>query len=173
MKEIKEYDLAAKSFYAKQQVNSLPLGSWDLFSSKYSKLCNGLEEINILKNLAITEKWADRSFFEKEILREEPIVVVTDSQLNIIHASETIYNMNGYRPKEIVGKKPKIFQGKDTCKKTASAIRHAIEKEEPFEATILNYRKDGSTYNCWIKGLPIHNTKGKLVNFIAFEREVA
>lgn len=173
MKEIKEYDIAAKTFYAKQHVNSLPLGSWDLFSSRYNRLCHGLDEINILKNLAISKKWIDHSFFEREILKKDSIVVVTDSQLNIVHASETIFDMNGYHPEEIIGKKPKIFQGKDTCKKTASAIRSAIEREEPFEVTILNYRKDGSTYNCWIKGLPIHNAKGKLVNFIAFEREVA
>ncbi|MFT5737705.1 MAG: hypothetical protein ACI9SG_002055, partial [Maribacter sp.] len=32
---------------------------------------------------------------------------------------------------------------------------------------------DGSTYNCWINGQPVFNKKGKLINFIAFEREVA
>ena len=118
-------------------------------------------------------KWNDFSLFEKEILQKNHIVVVTDAQLKIVHASESIFEMNGYRPKEIIGKNPKMFQGKNTCKKTSQKIREAIENQEIFDEVVLNYRKDGSTYNCWIKGFPIKNRKGKVVNFIAFEREVA
>ncbi len=173
MKEIREYDFAARNFYVKQELKSLPLGSWDLFSSKFNTICRGLEEINVLKSIAHSEKWDDSSFFENEILEKNHIVVVTDANLNIIHASNSIFEMNGYRPSEIMGKKPKMFQGEKTCKVTASEIREAIKKQEPFEATVLNYRKDGSTYNCWIKGLPVKNKKGQVVNFIAFEREVA
>lgn len=173
MKETKEYDIAAKNFYSKQELNSLPLSSWDVFSLKFDTLCKGFEEIKLLKAIAISEKWADYSFFDKEILENEHIVIVTDSELNIVHASDSIYEMNGYRPNEILGKKPKMFQGEKTCRKTAINIRNSIKEEKPFEATVLNYRKDGSTYNCWIKGLPIRNNKGKVVNFIAFEREVA
>ena len=173
MKETKEYDIAARNFYAKQEVNSLPLSSWDLFSSKFVMLCKGFDEIKLLKTIALSEKWSDHSFFEKEILENKHIVVVTDTELNIVHASEGIFEMNGYRPEEIMGRKPKMFQGEQTCKKTANHIRNAIKEQKSFEATVLNYRKDGSTYNCWIKGLPIRNNKGKVVNFIAFEREVA
>lgn len=173
MKEIREYDLAARNFYAKQELKNLPLGSWDLFSSKFNTICKGLEEINNLKSIAHAEKWDDSSFFEEEILEKNHIVVVTDANLNIVHASNSIFEMNGYRPSEIIGKKPKMFQGKKTCQKTANEIRQSIKKQQPFEATVLNYRKDGSTYNCWIKGIPIRNTKGQVVNFIAFEREVA
>jgi len=173
VKEIREYDIAARNFYAKQELTSLPLGSWDLFSSKFSMLCEGLEEVAVLRTMAKFGKWIDYSFFEKEILVENHIVVVTDADLNIVHASNSIFNMNGYHPKEIIGKKPKMFQGEKTCKKTALHIRNAVKEKRPFEATVLNYRKDGSTYNCWIKGTPIRDTKGEVVNFIAFEREVA
>ena len=170
---MKAYDTAARNFYDSQEVKSLPLGSWDLFSSKFNILCKGLEEVNALKSMAASEKWGQQDFFEKEILENNFIVVVTDHNLNIVHASDHIYDMNGYRPNEILGKKPKMFQGAKTCKATALRIKQAIERQEPFEETVLNYRKDGSTYNCWIKGAPIKNNKGQVVNFIAFEREVA
>jgi len=81
--------------------------------------------------------------------------------------------MNGHTLNEIKGKNPKNFQGEETSKKITATIAKAIKNEEPFEATVVNYRKDGSTYNCWIKGEPIFNKKGKVVNFIAYEREVA
>jgi len=52
--------------------------------------------------------------------------------------------MNGYKLNEIVGKKPNMLQGVDTCKETLKVIRMAIENKQKFEVTILNYRKDRS-----------------------------
>ena len=170
---MKAYDTAARNFYDSQEVKSLPLGSWDLFSSKFNILCKGLEEVNALKSMAASEKWGQLDFFEKEILENNFIVVVTDHNLNIVHASDHIYDMNGYRPNEILGKKPKMFQGAGTCQMTLRTIGDAVRKRESFEATILNYRKDGSTYKCWIKGEPIYNKFDEVVNFIAYEKEVA
>jgi len=126
-----------------------------------------------LKNLAKINKWSYTKDFDKELLYKDQIIIVTDPQLKIVHATQNILNMNGYHPDEIVGKKPKIFQGTDTCKETSRIIRKAIINKEPFEAIILNYRKDKSAYNCWIKGEPIFNKSGDVVNFIAFEKEVA
>ena len=170
---MKEYDFAANNFYTKQGLKSLPLGSWDLFSSGFNTLCSGLSEVKNLKSFALTHKWEDTSSFEKEILEDNHIVVVTDTNLTIVHASKSIYGMNGYLPQEIIGKKPKLFQGEKTCQETSLRIRKAIENREPFEEVILNYRKDGSTYKCWIKGAPVKDVHGQVVNFIAFELEVA
>lgn len=170
---MKEYDIAAKNFYSKQVLKTYPLEAWDLFSSNFNRLCRNLDEVKAIKDLANSNNWKDTSFFEKEILEKNLVVVITDVQLNIVHASEDIYSMNGYHSSEVIGKKPKIFQGEKTCVETTKRIRTAITRQEPFEATILNYRKDGSTYNCWIKGAPIRNEQGQVVNFVAFEREVA
>ena len=81
--------------------------------------------------------------------------------------------MNGYHPSEIIGRTPKIFQGKGTSKSALTEIREAISAKRPFEATVVKYRKDGSPYKCWIKGTPVKNAIGEVVNFVAFEREVA
>ena len=170
---MKEYDRAAHNFYSGQQINSLPLEAWDLFSMRYGKLCSALTEIRALKLLAAQHKWKTISFIESEILQKNHIIVVTDPNLTIVHASDNIYDMNGYRPKEIIGKKPKMFQGEKTCIETTQKIRNAIDRQESFKAVIVNYRKDGSSYNCWINGYPIKDKKGKVVNFIAFEKEVA
>ncbi|MDT0620332.1 PAS domain-containing protein [Croceitalea vernalis] len=173
MKELQHYDKAAYNFYSKQGVLNLPVSGWDVFSKYFQKMCDNLSDLGILKALSDQKSWENKFPFEKEIIEKEHIIVVTDAQLNIVHATKNIFHMNGYTPDEIKGLKPKMFQGEKTCKETASKIAKAVKSEQPFEAVILNYRKDGSTYNCWIKGAPIRNKKGKVVNFIAFEREVA
>lgn len=144
-----------------------------MFSEEFSALCENLSDVANLNQLSKERNWEKNIAFEKEILDHNHVVVVTDPQLTIVHATKNIKTMNGYAAEEIIGAKPKIFQGAETCPKTSAAIGEAIKRQEPFETVILNYRKDGSMYKCWIKGQPIRNKKGKLVNFIAFEREVA
>ncbi len=173
MKEIQHYDKAAHNFYQKQSFIGLPISGWDMFAQQFNNVCTNLSDATILKNISDEKNWAKEIPFDTELLQKNHVIVVTDSKLRIIHATKNIYKMNGYSPSEVRGQQPKMFQGKETCKETVKRISTAIKNQEGFEAVILNYRKDGSTYNCWIKGTPIHNKKGKLVNFIAFEREVA
>lgn len=173
MEKIRFYDEAINKFYRNKELNVSPLSSLDFYSQHFSKVCQNLHDVKNLNDLAHQEKWGYEIPFREEILNKEHVVVVTDPQLNIVYATQNIFSMNGYRPAEILGKKPKMFQGEKTCPETSRNISLAIQKLEPFEATITNYRKNGSTYNCWIQGAPVFNKDGKVVNFIAFEREVA
>lgn len=173
MKEIKNYDIAANKFHNTLDIKSLPISSWDLYATFFDKLCQTSSDIFQLKSLAKNNKWSYTENFEEELMHKEHVILVTDPQLRIVHATQNILNMNGYRPEEILGKKPKMFQGIDTCKETSKNVGIAVREMKPFEAILLNYRKDGSTYKCWIKGEPILNKSGEVVNFIAYEREVA
>jgi PAS domain S-box-containing protein len=171
--EINNYDIAANKFYSSLDIKSLPLTSWDLFATFFDKTCQTSKDIFQIQNLAKINKWSYVGDFDETLLKKEHVVVVTDPQLTIVHASQNIKNMNGYSPEEILGKKPKMFQGAGTCEETTRSIGIAVKKKQSFEAIILNYRKDGSSYKCWIKGEPIFNKSGEVVNFIAYEKEVA
>ena len=173
MKEIQVFDKAANKYYENRKLNTMPLLSWDIGSQYYQKVCALYNDISDFKVLAADNKWAHPTNIGKALLEKEQIVILTDPELNIVKASHNIYDMNGYSQEEIVGQKPKIFQGPETCPKTTRYISEAIRQQQSFEATVLNYRKDGSAYKCWIKGEPIFDKKGKVVHFIAYEKEVA
>ncbi|WP_435623875.1 PAS domain-containing protein [Flagellimonas sp.] len=173
MENTKFYDEALCNFYSKLQISSYPISSLDIYAQHFNKVCKNLNDIAGLTNLAKRQDWKESLPLRQEIMDKEHVVVVTDAQLNIVYATQNIFSMNGYSPEEVVGNKPKMFQGEKTCPDTSKKISAAIKQLSPFEATITNYRKDGSIYNCWIKGQPIFNRKGKVVNFIAFEKEVA
>jgi PAS domain S-box-containing protein len=81
--------------------------------------------------------------------------------------------MNGYTPNEVIGNSPKMFQGKLTNEKISKEISEAVKTKQPFDKVIINYCKDGSLYKCQIKGYPVFDTNGKLINFIAFEKIAA
>lgn len=173
MKGTKFYDEAVNRFYRDKAINSYPISSLDIYAQHFGIVCKNLQDVKLLGDLAESKKWELGVPFRSEIMDKDHVVVVTDTKLNIVYASQNIYMMNGYRPEEIIGQQPKMFQGVETCETTRKEVSQAIKNRKVFEATLTNYRKDGSTYKCWIKGSPVFDRNGKVVNFIAFEREVA
>lgn len=170
---MKEYDNAAHQYYSGLDLKNLPLISWDIYGLYFDTLCKNFEDVETLRRLSQDNKWSYTSKFNEALIQKEQVVLVTDTQLTIVHATHNMATMNGYLPSEVMGRRPKMFQGAQTSKRITRDIRKAIKNESPFEAVIVNYRKDGTTYNCWIKGEPIFDTSGRLVNFIAYEKEVA
>lgn len=123
--------------------------------------------------MAKDREWDDPIDFSTPLLVEEQVLVITDPALHIQFASGNIFRMNGYQASELIGQQPRIFQGPDTCLQTTRRISLAIRDRKPFEEVVVNYRKNGEKYKCWIKGEPLWNTRGELVNFVAYEKEVA
>ena len=167
MRELKTYDKAASIFYEKLSISKIPLISWDFYSHYISKSFEYGNDVRHLNKLS--RNWKEQWDFKKELFKDDKVILLTDKTLNIIYASSNMRTLNGYTPDEVKGKSPRLFQGEGTCSKTTNYIRKAVHNKLPFQAKILNYKKDGSTYICNIKGYPIHNRKGELVNFIAFE----
>jgi PAS domain S-box-containing protein len=163
------YERAVAKYYSGLAIKTLPLISWDIFSQSFLNNQLTFLDNSELNKLETINNW-DTTW---NLLQNETVIVVTDSKLKIVFASGNINKMNGYNPKEVVGQTPKMFQGKDTDDIVSNEIRLAIANQKPFDKVVLNYRKDGSVYKCHIKGHPIFNRKGKLINFIAFEKIAA
>jgi PAS domain S-box-containing protein len=151
---------------------SAPLLCWDIFMEGYHRRMEYAGDVQHLNKLSEQKKWQQSWNFEDELFRQHKTILVTDSSLHINYATSNIFAMNGYTPKDVIGKSPKMFQGKETSTDARAMIRRAITDYLPFETTILNYRKNGSPYHCHIKAYPVFNNKKSLVNFIAFENLV-
>lgn len=152
--------------------NSVPILCWDFHYESVNELKKLSSDIKKIKSISNKFKWNEIDLEIAERIKTE-VVLITDLTQKIIFASEGISRMTGYTENEVIGKVPKIFQGPKTSASALKEIRIAIEKQIPFEKTILNYKKDGETYNCTIYGFPVFNLKGNLSHFIAFEKEAA
>ncbi|MGY8915004.1 MAG: PAS domain-containing protein [Flavobacteriales bacterium] len=170
---MKHYEKAISKFYNSLQLNPIPILSWDFSLANFGNICKYQNDIDILDVIATNNRWALQPQFKQELQVKGQIIVVTDATLKIVHATKNIFDMNGYTLNEVIGKRPKMFQGKGTDINTIAAISKAVKNQLPFEARVLNYRKDGSEYWCDIKAQPLFDQQGKVVNFIAYEREVA
>ena len=152
MSDFNQYDENIALYNSSLKVKSPPIYCWDF-------------NFNFLEDV----RWSANDWDLKSSLKEE-VIIVTDSKLKIVFASHNIVAMNGYSSNEVLGKSPRMFQGEATNAIVSNEIRNAIIDLKPFEKTIINYKKNGETYECLIKGFPVFNNKGDLSHYIAFEK---
>jgi PAS domain S-box-containing protein len=152
------------------QLTAGPLMCWDFFMESHFRRMQLAEGLQQLQEFAQLNQWRVDWNLEKFLLKEERIALVTDTAQIIQFATPNMIAMNGYLPEEIIGKQPKMFQGKDTDPETRRHIKEAIIKKMPFKGSLVNYRKDGTPYDCLVDEYPVWNRAGRLVHFIAFEK---
>ena len=100
-------------------------------------------------------------------------IVLTNHLEQIQWVNQGFVSMTGYQPEEAFRKSPKFLQGRQTELLTRQTIRTKLNKHTVFEGTILNYRKNGESYLCKVQIEPIFNYNQQVVNYIAFEYEIA
>jgi PAS domain S-box-containing protein len=104
-------------------------------------------------------------------------IVVTNTFLDspgplILYVNPAFERLVGYPAQELIGKSPRVLQGTATSPFATRAMGEALRQGQPFHTCVTNYRADGESYLCEIDIRPIVNGRGKIENFIAFEREV-
>jgi len=169
MNNFTQYDEAIAKYHSSLNIKKVPVASWNFHDDFLVLIKNIFVDLNKLDSFASQSKWIHNNWDMKTRLREE-VVILTDTKLNIVFASHNMRKMNGYVEEDVLGKNPKIFQGKATDLGISNEIRTAISLQQPFEKTVMNYKKNGDVYLCLIKGFPIFNSKGQLSHYIAFEK---
>lgn len=171
MNTLNSYEQAISVAHKDSHLHVFPLVSLEFYSDAFTETKQNCIDSSRLIQLSLQNKWKNFDYNLLEKLQQF-VILLTTPNLEIIFASNQLTKMNGYQEFEVLGKTPKIFQGEATSLKVLQEIREAVNSHMPFEKTILNYKKDGSTYKCLISGIPLFNSKGKLSHFIAFEKTV-
>ncbi len=103
-------------------------------------------------------------------------VLITDAELDepgprIVYANPAFQVMTQYDPQEVIGQSPRFLQGPQTDRDTLAWIRACLERGESFEAQVVNYRKDGTSFLIEWRITPVHY-EGTIRYYIAIQRDV-
>jgi PAS domain S-box-containing protein len=105
--------------------------------------------------------------------RTDNAVIITDPTGLIEWVNEGFTRITGYTLQEAVGHKPgKLLPGPATDPKGIAAMREALTRGEGITVELLNYGKSGRPYWNLIEIQPVHDDRGKLVQFVAIESDV-
>lgn len=70
-------------------------------------------------------------------------LLVTDARRRIVYVNGAFSRVTGYRLEEVRGRTCALLQGAQTDPADIAFMRAALDRGEPFERVVLNYRKDG------------------------------
>lgn len=99
-------------------------------------------------------------------------ILITDATVKgkITYANKAFKKLTGYDQAEIIGKTPRILQGKGTDKKVIDRLAIALNSGGKFEGKAINYKKDGTPFIMYWRVLPIKAGK-KVEAWLAIQRE--
>ncbi|KAH8066082.1 phosphorelay sensor kinase [Aureococcus anophagefferens] len=91
----------------------------------------------------------------------------------IVWTSEAFLQMTGYDRDDVIGRNCRFLQGPRTDPRQVSVIRDAAYKEHEASVTILNYRKDGTTFWNRFFVAPLRDAEGKVTFFVGVQTDVS
>lgn len=101
-------------------------------------------------------------------------ILVTDASKpgRIIYANRAFTKLTGHSPADVIGKTPRILQGRGTDPKVIARLGAALKANKKFEGRAINYKKDGTPFIMFWRVLPVkvgRETKA----WVAIQREGA
>ncbi|MBL0740330.1 PAS domain-containing protein [Chryseolinea lacunae] len=145
-----------------------PLLCWDIVAQGLYQKRNRLALESLRKFAAKHQLHIDlHAVAEKDF----EALVITDADQTIQWVSHGFKSMTGYPAAYAKQRKPSFLQGPATRAADRQHIRDAVLRHQPCSATILNYRKDGTSYQCHIELIPLFTSNHILTHFLALEKE--
>ncbi len=137
---------------------------------------------NLLKEKEFELQTLNKSLRENSRLLEATVVnandsiIITNADLEngpqIVYVNKAFTQLTGYEAVEVIGKTPRILQGKQTNRGTLERLKETLLRGKPFKGELKNYTKDGEPYWLDISIMPIRDDDGIITHFTAIERNI-
>ena len=144
------------------------------------KSADGKPLTRVAYALDITERKAAEDSLRESEKRFHDIVNASadwvwevDAQVRYTYVSDSVRDLLGYLPEEVLGKQPFDLMPPDEAKKVSAQFAVITARREPFrDLDNINRHKDGSLRHVQTNGMPILDVDGKLLGYRGLDRDV-
>jgi diguanylate cyclase (GGDEF)-like protein/PAS domain S-box-containing protein len=115
----------------------------------------------------------EENFLLKAVVKEAPgMILVTDTQANIVYANDSFCSNMGYLESELIGKNARVLKSGKQDKHFYKNMWDFLIEHGYFEDVFLNKKKDGTLFYDKKKIKSITNTKGEISNYFSVSYDV-
>ncbi len=142
--------------------------------SKLAELKNAAQKIVSHKS-SEAEKL---NLLQSVIANVHDAVVITEAEPisgkgpQILYVNQAFSEMTGYTPSEVLGKTPRFLQGPKTNRQKLDRIRKHLERWQPIQEELINYRKDGTEFWVELNIIPVSDDRGWFTHWISIQRNI-
>ncbi|VXB78468.1 bifunctional diguanylate cyclase/phosphodiesterase [Massilia sp. 9I] len=94
------------------------------------------------------------------------------AQQPIIFANEAFERRTGYTRDEIIGESMRLLHGADTDPDELARILHAVARNEPVSAELVNYTKNGEAFWVEMEMVPFASEGGRNTHWVVVGRDI-
>jgi diguanylate cyclase (GGDEF)-like protein/PAS domain S-box-containing protein len=115
------------------------------------------------------------------ILRERSLeaigqgVLITDPRQPdnpIIYSNAAFERLTGYGAREVIGRNCRFLQGAGTDVQAVRRIRSALQAGKTTRETLVNFRKDGTTFINELTISPVRDSDGHITHFVGIQSDI-
>lgn len=111
--------------------------------------------------------------FKKAVEKTDSQIIFTDAEGMVVFANEAVEKLTGFSSGEIVGTKAgKLWGGLMSADYYVQMWQKIKVVKQPFDAEIINKKKNGQTYFAQINVTPVLDAKGEVEFFVGIERDI-
>jgi PAS domain S-box-containing protein len=100
------------------------------------------------------------------------ISAATPAQRSVVWVNEAFTRVSGYGADAVAGRDPRLLHGPGTDPVQAHRIERAVAEGRSETATLLCYRRDGSTYWNHVTLSPVRDDTGRLTHWVEVQTDV-
>ncbi|WP_106477817.1 bifunctional diguanylate cyclase/phosphodiesterase [Phytohalomonas tamaricis] len=101
------------------------------------------------------------------------IVDVLQDDMPIIYVNPPFLQISGYSLEEVIGRNCRFLQGPDTAPESVALVRQGIADRCEVHVTLLNYRKDGTSFWNDLFLSPVPNEKGVITHYVGVQHDIS
>ncbi|PKO65985.1 MAG: hypothetical protein CVU20_15890 [Betaproteobacteria bacterium HGW-Betaproteobacteria-14] len=107
-------------------------------------------------------------------VEQSPVsIFITDTEARIQYVNRHFTRITGYRPEEVIGRRPSLFKSGRTPESVYKDMWHTITGGAIWTGQLYNRKKDGTLY--WEETIiaGITDDHGRIVNYVAVKEDIS
>ncbi|MEF8823493.1 MAG: PAS domain S-box protein [Desulfohalobiaceae bacterium] len=121
-----------------------------------------------------SRKWSEEHnrFLSTLIENIYDSVVVTDSSFRITYINKRAEELSGYKLEEVKGLSAFSFHADPGAPETQKQLHEAVTSGESYIGEGIKQRKDGSTFVCEFRVMPLRDSHGHIYAHVGIQRDI-